>query len=218
LRCGEDSGDGERLLKELILSKIAGKKTLENWTDAVKNIISTFSRHVLRKIPTWSITEDARLRLEAFVFGKTSSKRSKELVNEIIADMKENLRFDRDARLFMRAIKADVEFLECLQVGARTGPYLIDDITGVDVQYRRVLELEDDLNYIMLDQYDNACAFVQKPGPELLAKITQHEAETFMSKHGLRADMEAMRADMRKDYGDLMHKVTSEAASLGLRL
>lgn len=132
--------------------------------------------------------------------------------------MKENLRFDRDARLFMRAIKADVEFLECLQVGARTGPYLIDDITGVDVQYRRVLELEDDLNYIMLDQYDNACAFVQKPGPELLAKITQHEAETFMSKHGLRADMEAMRADMRKDYGDLMHKVTSEAASLGLRL
>lgn len=74
------------------------------------------------------------------------------------------------------------------------------------------------MNYIMLDERNKACMFYEKPCAELLAKITRHEAETFMSKHGLRADMEAMRADMCKDYGDLMHTVTSEAAALGLRL
>jgi hypothetical protein len=183
----------------------------------IKNILTIFASRVSKIIPDWKITESAKKRLQTYLNTKTAKRRANAFVSELIAKII-NHKFDKDSRLFIRAIKADLEFLECLQDGTSAGPFLIDDITKDDATLHRLLELDNDLDYIMLDRHDNACAYVKKPGPELLATIAQHEAEAFMSKHGLRADMEAMRLDMHKDYGALMDGVARDAASLGLRL
>lgn len=190
----------------------------ESWTDTAKDIINRFARHLSHIIPEWAITPEAMSRLNTFVSKISTPNQAIQFVNGIVRKMLESLFFDKDARLYLKAIKVNVEFLACRQNGLSAAPFFIDDITETDSRYLRVLELDNDLDYIMLDRNDRACAFVQKPGPELLAKITQHEAEAFMFKHGLRADMESMRLDMRKDYGALMDGVAREAASLGLRL
>lgn len=132
--------------------------------------------------------------------------------------------FDAHFRVYTHAQGAPIEYIRCTENGAsrtKATRVLVDTYDGtrwVENFSAPLVELDHDMNYIMLDESDKACMFYEKPGPELLAKITQHEAEAFMSKHGLRADMEAMRLDMHKDYGALMDGVTREAASLGLRL
>lgn len=218
LRCGDYGKDGEKLMSELIDGQIQQwrGKEMPSIDAMVKNILTRFASHVSKVIPDWAATAAIENRLQRYLNAKRA-RNAKEFVGDIIANIKAH-KFDKDARLFIRAIKANVEFLECLQEITSAGPFLIDDITNSDAKLRRILELDNDLDYIMLDRDDNACAYVKKPGPELLAKITQHEAEAFMSKHGLRADMAAMEADMRTDYRDLMHKVASEAETMGLRL
>ena len=139
-------------------------------------------------------------------------------------DVVNKLTFNSIFRVYTHAQGAKIEYIKCTEKGAsrtKATRAVVDTYNGtrwVEHFSAPLVELDHDTNYIMLDDSDKACMFYEKPGPELLAKITQHEAEAFMSKHGLRADMAAMGSDMRKDYGLLMDGVMREAASLGLRL
>jgi hypothetical protein len=137
-----------------------------------------------------------------------------------------NLIFNSIFRVYTHAQGAKIEYIKCTNKDARRTNATRavvdtwDSTLGTWVEHFSdpLVELDHDTNYIMLDEHNKACMFYEKPGVELISKITKHEAESFMSKHGLKTDMAAMEADMRKDYGDLMHTVTSEARALGLRL
>jgi hypothetical protein len=141
-------------------------------------------------------------------------------------DVVNNLTFNSIFRVYTHAQGAKIEYIKCTKKGARrtNATRAVVDTwdstrdTWVENFSDPLVEFDHDMNYIMLDEHNKACMFYEKPGAELISKITKHEAESFMSKHGLKADMVAMKADMVKDYGDLMNTVTSEARALGLRL
>jgi hypothetical protein len=148
--------------------------------------------------------------------------------------------FDSTFRVYTHAQGAPIEYLKCTQFTADGIPTLratriVEDTwettadtdppdvaaTGRWVEKfskNPLFELDSTKNYIMLDAADKACMFYERRGPDLLAKQAQHEAQAFMSKHGIAADMRAMEEDMTKDYRDLMQKVETEAQSFGLRL
>jgi len=139
-------------------------------------------------------------------------------------DVVNKLTFNSIFRVYTHAQGAKIEYIKCTENGdsrTKATRAVVDTYNGtrwVEHFSTPLVELDHDMNYIMLDESDKACMFYEKPGAEFLSKITKHEAEAFMSKHGLKADMAAMGADMRKDYGDLMDTVTSEARALRLRL
>jgi hypothetical protein len=145
-------------------------------------------------------------------------------LQESIGAAQNSVKFDTAFRLYTHAQGAHIEYIRCTADGTsrmNATRVVVDTYNGtrwVELFSKPLVELDNDMNYILLNESDQACIFYEKPGAELLAKITKHEAESFMSKHGLREDMAAMGADMVKDYRDLMHNVAREGGALGLML
>lgn len=142
-----------------------------------------------------------------------------------------NLTFNSNFRVYTHANGAKIEYIKCTQdiAGGAKAKFSKSNRVVVDTWDNHksdwkeefsgpLFELDQDINYVFLDENNEACIFYEKQGAALLAKIAQHEAEVFMSKHGMRADMELMRLDVEKDYGDLMNGVEQDAQAMGLRL
>jgi hypothetical protein len=218
LRC---SGGGDGLLKAVLSSKrrtLKESDTFDSLKITAAKIISTFAKHVVRPglpdnfILSKDVTDVATSALEEYVSQKKTIKDYLFRLN--------NFYFDQEVRLFTRAIDVPLEYLVCGKGSTKSSAaYILDDISEAPATKELLLiELDPSIDYVMIDENDRACMFFEKPGPILHAKIAQHQAEAFMSKHGIKADMMAMEADMRKDYGDLMNTVTSEARAMRLRL
>lgn len=179
-----------------------------------------------------SLVKRIREKLQAYItarLGKYIGAAFRGLISNLqdsILNVSNFLTFDATFRVYTHAQGAPIEYIRCTENGARRTKAtrgVVDTWdstrnTWVEHFSDPLVELDHNTNYILLDERDKACMFYEKPGAELISKITKHEAESFMSKHGLKADMAAMEADMRKDYGDLMHTVTSEAKALGLSI
>ena len=178
-----------------------------------------------------TLSDDLKERLEAYVlhwlpgYVAVFPRSIRDLINAR-ANVLKNLTFNSEFRVYTHANGAKIEYIKCTQkdTGKTSATRVVIDTWDDDTRKWKeefsgpLFELDQDINYVFLDENNKACTFYEKQGAALLAKIAQHEAESFMSKHGMRADMERMRLDVEKDYGDLMNGVEKDARAMGLRL